>query len=180
MIFSERIFKAINFAAAAHGEQKRKVTKVPYIIHPCMVGMILQQAGFEEDVVVAGILHDVVEDTKVGLPVIRQEFGDYVGDLVEALTDPTGLSYRNLKEHQAQRFFNATPEVKAMKAADMLYNIYDKMYAIREGQDPWSILQCNKEDAVWGYHHVVKGLRNNWDHPLLREIKKYLAQLEAL
>ncbi len=179
-IFSERIYRAMNMAAASHAGQVRKVSKVPYIVHPFGVGLMLQRAGFEEDVVIAGLLHDVVEDTKVTLPEIRTTFGDYVGDLVEALTDPPGLSYRNLKEHQYQRFLNATPEVKAIKAADMLYNLYDKMDTIRQGNDPWSILQQTKDDAVWGYHHVMKGLRNNWDHALLHEIKKYLAQLEAL
>src|SRR3989338_1119790 len=178
MIFSERLFKAISFAAAAHGSQQRKVSKVPYIIHPLAVGMLLQRAGFEEDVVITGLLHDVIEDTQVSLGAVRKEFGDYVAELVEALTDPPGLVYRALKAAQYERYLYAAPEVKAIKAADMLYNMYDKMSTICEGMDPWSILQQTKEDAVWGYHYILKALRNGWEHPLLDEIDVYLKQLE--
>lgn len=167
-------------AASAHASQVRKVSKIPYMVHPFGVGLMLQRAGFEEDVIIAGILHDVVEDTPVKLEMIREQFGDYVGDLVEALSDPPGLAYRTLKEHQYERFLHATPDVKAIKAADMLYNIYDKMSTIREGKDPWSILQQTKDDAVWGYRHVLKALRTGWEHPFLHEIEYYLEQLEKL
>jgi (p)ppGpp synthase/HD superfamily hydrolase len=59
------IDQAVEFAAYAHREQKRKGTEIPYISHPFAVGMILQQAGCEEEVVAAGILHDTLEDTEL-------------------------------------------------------------------------------------------------------------------
>ena len=60
--WSTRIDAALRFAAAAHHEDVRKGTQIPYVMHPFHVGLILDRHGFSEDVVVAGILHDVLED----------------------------------------------------------------------------------------------------------------------
>lgn len=79
---------AIEFAAKAHGEQKRKGTDIPYISHPFAVGMILQQAKCEEDVVMAGILHDTLEDTETTEDDIRSLFGEKVLALVIGASEP--------------------------------------------------------------------------------------------
>jgi len=57
--------KAIQEAAVAHGDQKRTDTDIPYITHPFMVAMILSEAGYTKDEVVAGVLHDTLEDTEL-------------------------------------------------------------------------------------------------------------------
>ena len=59
---SQRIFQAVEFATKAHSGQFRKGTNVPYLVHPLGVCKILIEAGCSEDVVVAGLLHDTVED----------------------------------------------------------------------------------------------------------------------
>ena len=70
-----RINQALEFAAQAHLKQIRKGTDIPYITHPYAVGMILARSGCPESVVIAGILHDTVEDTDVTLESIRCAFG---------------------------------------------------------------------------------------------------------
>jgi (p)ppGpp synthase/HD superfamily hydrolase len=70
-----RIFEAIEFGARAHAGKYRKGTEVPYIVHPLGVMKILVEHGASEDLVVAGILHDTVEDTYVTLEDIRNSFG---------------------------------------------------------------------------------------------------------
>jgi len=62
--YSPRVDAALRFAAAAHHEDVRKGTQIPYVMHPFHVGLILDRHGFEEDVVIAGILHDTLEDPK--------------------------------------------------------------------------------------------------------------------
>ncbi len=82
---SERIKRAVEMAKKAHEGQFRK-TGEPYIVHPLAVKKILEEWGMDEDTVIAGILHDTVEDTKLTLDDIRQEFGDSVAFLVDGVT----------------------------------------------------------------------------------------------
>ena len=82
---SERVKRAVEFAKTAHEGQFRK-TGEPYIVHPMAVKKILEEWGMDEDTVIAGILHDTVEDTDVTLDDIRQEFGESVAFLVDGVT----------------------------------------------------------------------------------------------
>ena len=84
--------KAYRLAYDAHKEQKRKSGE-PYIIHPLWVGIILAQLEMDKETIVAGILHDVVEDTVMTDEEIRQEFGDEVAFLVDGVTKLGQLSY---------------------------------------------------------------------------------------
>lgn len=80
-----RVERAIEMAKAAHVGQLRK-TGEPYIIHPLAVKKILEEWGMDEDTIIAGILHDTVEDTSLTLEDIRAEFGDSVAFLVDGVT----------------------------------------------------------------------------------------------
>ena len=80
--------KAIQEAAVAHGDQKRKGTNIPYITHPFMVAMILSEAGYTEDEVVAGELHDTLEDTQITEDYIENLFGKHVRAIVVGCTEP--------------------------------------------------------------------------------------------
>lgn len=81
----ERVKKAIEFAKKAHEGQKRK-TGEPYIIHPMAVMRTLMDWGMDEDTIIAGVLHDTVEDTEVTLEDIKREFGESVAFLVDGVT----------------------------------------------------------------------------------------------
>jgi len=80
-----RVEKAVEMAKKAHEGQFRK-TGEPYIIHPLAVKKILEEWGMDEDTVIAGILHDTVEDTKLSLGDIKKEFGESVAFLVDGVT----------------------------------------------------------------------------------------------
>lgn len=82
---NERIQHAVNFATNAHDGQFRK-TGEAYIIHPLAVKKILTEWGMDEDTIIAGILHDTVEDTDVTLNDIKTEFGETVAFLVDGVT----------------------------------------------------------------------------------------------
>ncbi|MBQ2623375.1 bifunctional (p)ppGpp synthetase/guanosine-3',5'-bis(diphosphate) 3'-pyrophosphohydrolase [Candidatus Saccharibacteria bacterium] len=82
---SERVEHAIEVAKAAHEGQTRK-TGEPYIVHPLAVQKILEEWGMDEDTIIAGILHDTVEDTDLTLDDIRHEFGESVAFLVDGVT----------------------------------------------------------------------------------------------
>ncbi|MBR3252799.1 bifunctional (p)ppGpp synthetase/guanosine-3',5'-bis(diphosphate) 3'-pyrophosphohydrolase [Candidatus Saccharibacteria bacterium] len=82
---SERVKKAVEMATKAHEGQFRK-TGEPYIIHPLAVKKILEDWGMDEDTVIAGVLHDTVEDTDIALNDIKDEFGESVAFLVDGVT----------------------------------------------------------------------------------------------
>ncbi|MBQ2673043.1 bifunctional (p)ppGpp synthetase/guanosine-3',5'-bis(diphosphate) 3'-pyrophosphohydrolase [Candidatus Saccharibacteria bacterium] len=82
---SERVKKAVKIATKAHEGQFRK-TGEPYIVHPLAVKKILEEWGMDEDTIVAGILHDTVEDTELTLDDIKKEFGESVAFLVDGVT----------------------------------------------------------------------------------------------
>lgn len=82
---SARVKKAVAMARKAHEGQLRK-TGEPYIVHPLAVKKILEEWGMDEDTVIAGILHDTVEDTDLTLEEIRREFGESVAFLVDGVT----------------------------------------------------------------------------------------------
>ncbi|MDO4611375.1 MAG: RelA/SpoT family protein [Candidatus Saccharibacteria bacterium] len=82
---SPRIEQAVKLAKEAHEGQFRK-TGEPYIVHPLAVKKILEEWHMDEDTIIAGILHDTVEDTKLTLDDIRKEFGESVSFLVDGVT----------------------------------------------------------------------------------------------
>ncbi|MBR3115797.1 bifunctional (p)ppGpp synthetase/guanosine-3',5'-bis(diphosphate) 3'-pyrophosphohydrolase [Candidatus Saccharibacteria bacterium] len=82
---SDRIKKAVTMATKAHEGQLRK-TGEPYLVHPLAVKKILEEWGMDEDTIIAGILHDTIEDTELTLNDIKQEFGESVAFLVDGVT----------------------------------------------------------------------------------------------
>jgi (p)ppGpp synthase/HD superfamily hydrolase len=121
---------AIEVAAKAHQNQDRKHTDIPYITHPASVGMILQQYGYSDDLIIAGILHDAVEDTSIDI--------DYI------------------KEHTIDHLRSASSDVKIVSCADKLHNIraiaqdFDRI-----GDEVWDRFNRGKEKQEWYYPYSV-------------------------
>ena len=129
--------KALKFATEAHGDQKRKYSDLPYVTHPVEVMGIVKQVSHTEAMLVAALLHDVVEDTPVTLEDIQREFGDEVAVLVEMLTDvskPEQGNRKVRKEIDRQHTAKASPQAKTIKLADLISNTtsiveHDKAFA---------------------------------------------------
>ncbi|MET0375906.1 MAG: HD domain-containing protein [Rhizorhabdus sp.] len=122
-----QVDSAIAFAATAHAGQVRKYDNLPYVTHPIHVMMILHKAGIRDDeMLVAAVLHDVVEDTPVGLTTIGRRFGEGVMDLVEELTDRytagTGGNRAARKAKERERLSRASARAQTIKYADLISN----------------------------------------------------------
>lgn len=177
MIFSEKIFEAVNFAAKKHDGQFRLSSAVPYIVHPFRVGMALMKIGCDENVIIAGILHDVAEDTDATLEDISKMFGDAVALYVGALTDPDA-PYAERKRLQIEKYSHASSEIKAIKAADLLDNIRSTVLGMREGEDVLKSLSHTKEEYIRNQHLLLNALQEGWQSPLCDDIAMYLDELE--
>ena len=131
------LFKAGKFALIAHGNQKRKYTGEPYINHCVEVAGIVASVTKDEDVIIAAILHDTVEDTKVEFEDIHREFGGKVVLLVEEVTDvskPEDGNRKVRKEIDRIHLSKASPDGKTIKLADLINNTetitkYDENFA---------------------------------------------------
>jgi (p)ppGpp synthase/HD superfamily hydrolase len=120
--------RALEFATKAHGEQKRKYSGEPYIVHPVAVAAIVAQVTNDEEMIAAALLHDVVEDTKVTLDGICYEFGERVALLVDDLTDVSKPEHGNRARRRAidrAHTAAASPDAKTIKLADLLHNTSD-------------------------------------------------------
>ena len=121
----EEIIKAYEFAKERHKGQKRK-TGEPYIIHPLNVALILANLGMDTETVIAGFLHDLIEDTQTTYEEIRELFGDNVAGLVNGVTKIGKIKYKSDQAENYRKLILATakdPRVIILKLADRLDNM---------------------------------------------------------
>jgi guanosine-3',5'-bis(diphosphate) 3'-pyrophosphohydrolase len=123
---SELLADAYDLAAAAHAGQTRKDDGSPYLTHPLRVAELLAAAGFGEEAEAAALLHDVVEDSDVGLSEIARRFGPRIAEIVAALTEDEALAdYEERKAEHRDRVEAAGPVAVAVYSADKLANLRD-------------------------------------------------------
>lgn len=174
-VFSEKIQKAIDFAARAHKGQKRKVSKLPYVIHPLGIALILARLKAPEETIIAGLLHDVVEDCGVALEEISEKFGTNVARIVDNLTEKNkNLPWETRKQIAIEHISEMKQDSLLVKSADILYNLSDikgkfKIY----GDKIFEHFNAQKEKQLERYKKLIKALNTRWkENPLLPEIKR--------
>lgn len=175
---SEKTLAALEFAALAHHVQTRKGAKhIPYISHPAMVGTILARAGFIEEVVIAGILHDIIEDTEFGYEDIAKRFGKQVADLVQDVSEDKSLPYLERKQLYLDRLKTAPEEALAVSMADSMANlmsieIYEHIY-----QEPIEGHYKNAVMSLVKYGDLkLEIVSSRMQHPLIDQWKVVLAK----
>ncbi len=182
MFFDELINRASEFAAVAHRKQMRKSpeAQIPYIHHPLMVGFILQRAGFDEQVVAAGVLHDVIEDTEYGYEHLEARFGTRVAELVNAVSEQDKtLAWEERKERYLDHLAIASDDAKAITAADKIHNIQSILLSLKRGSDIWSAFKRGREAQLERFGRLVRLLERSWSHPLLDELGQALQTLRS-
>lgn len=185
-LYSARYHAALTLAARAHREQNRKGSDVPYIVHPVGVSVILLRHGFSEDVVVAGLLHDVVEDQDVPLSSIEAEFGPEVAAMVDVVTEKTqeGDVERPWEERKAgalDRLRRASTGAVAVKAADVVDNARALARDLRcEGASFWNNFSRGPAQRLWYFHSVAQVVRSHLGgHAIVDEVNEAIMDLEA-
>lgn len=165
----DKVTKAIEFAAKAHDGMRRKKDKTPYILHPLEAAVIVGTMTDNQDVISAAVLHDVVEDTRISIDEIEENFGKRVRDLVESETEdkradlPPEDTWRIRKEESLAVLKNNEDIAVLMvwlgdKLANMrsLYRIWKS-----EGDVMWeSFNQKNPEQQFW-YYRTIAGLTSS-------------------
>ena len=193
--YSDRINHALAFAAKHHDRQVRKGTRLPYLTHPASVAIILTRYGQDDDTVVAGILHDVIDDcvrenyTKEMLAQrIADKFGMRVLDTVLAITqrntDDTGveLSSDERRQDYLDRLAGADERARWVYAADKLHHACTLAADVKRTIDPntiWSRFGAGKTGTVRWYRRVFERLKEvGFDAPIMRELEHAVKELE--
>jgi (p)ppGpp synthase/HD superfamily hydrolase len=184
--YSESYGAALALAARAHRALLRKGSHTPYIVHPVHVSVILLRHGFQRDVVIAGLLHDVVEDTDTSLWEIEREFGPPVAGIVAALTEEKRAgdverAWEVRKREALDKLRGAGPGAAAVKAADVIHNARSLERQLRsQGEEAWGHYSRGPEETLWYYREVSTIVRPRLgDHTLVAELDAAIEDLAA-
>ncbi len=175
------IQRANEIMISAHGDQKRKTDDSPYIIHTIMVALKLSRAGFPDEVVAAGLTHDVLEDTDYPSETLRQELGDKTWEMVTALSEDKSLEWEDRKARYVETIKNSSPGAKAVSICDKIHNleslinIYDDL-----GPSIWTKFNRGREKKMWFENEMLKMYKDSWSHPMIDEYEALLRQAEKL
>jgi (p)ppGpp synthase/HD superfamily hydrolase len=183
--YSERYEAALALAASAHQGQVRKAGGEPYVVHVVHVSVILLRHGFSEEVAIAGLLHDVVEDQDVPLAEIEAGFGPAVAEMVAALTEwkeegGQERPWEDRKREALAHLENASREAVAVKAADTLHNARSLALALdRVGPSIWGRFKRGSAEMLWYYQEVAAAVCARLGaHALANELLDAIEALE--
>lgn len=151
-----RVLEAARFAARHHAGQHRKgASAEPYVVHPLEVAQILAEAGEgDPDVLVAAVLHDLIEDTAVSAADLAVQFGHRVADLVREVSDDRSLPKSERKRLQVEHASRLSPGAKRIRLADKISNVRSMRHDPPTG---WNTERL--KEYVRGCMDVVNALR---------------------
>lgn len=171
---------AIYFATKAHMGQKRKTENIDMIFHPITVGYILKDNNMSDECIMAGFLHDVVEDTKYTKEDVINEFGINVYKIVEEVSEDKSIkNWKQRKILAIEKIKKASFEGKMVECADKIHNL-DTLYEVwlEQGENVWNSFNSGKEEQKWYYTEMYKAVLNGIDTNDL--IKRYETILNKL
>ncbi|MBQ0110977.1 MAG: bifunctional (p)ppGpp synthetase/guanosine-3',5'-bis(diphosphate) 3'-pyrophosphohydrolase [Oscillospiraceae bacterium] len=165
--------EAIVFATRAHDGQVRKLSKIPYILHPLEVAAIISTITDDLETMAAGVLHDTIEDCGVDPREIKEKFGPRVSALVQSETEdrlsnrPEAETWQERKEESILMLSNSKDiDVKILWLGDKLSNMrsFYREY-LKKGDDVWLALhQKDKRKQEWYYRTIALHLQKDLGH----------------
>lgn len=193
MKLTPKIQKAINVAAIKHFKQNRKGSNIPYIVHPFSVAWILSQYTDDEDIIVAGLMHDVLEDVKnYSFDDLNKDFGERVAKIVKEVSEDKDPNVEEDAEetwdHRKNKYLeelkNESNDAMMITAADKIHNLFSLIQSHKEqGEDMWQHFNAPREKKLWFYGEVIKILIERLDNEILNELVQaynlFLKQIDS-
>jgi len=183
---SALVRRAWEFARDAHAGRLRKDGATPEIEHPEGVAEIVARRGFDDEIVAAALLHDVLEDTAATVEGLRNLFPERVVRLVEALTEPSipgprEETWEARKRGKLDRLRTSEPEALAVCAADRLHNVTSLLVqAEAKGKAAWARFSRGPDGTLQFEREIAALLAARFPHPLTDAHRAALEKLEAL
>jgi (p)ppGpp synthase/HD superfamily hydrolase len=181
-----RFMRAFAFAAEKHAGQTRKASATPYIAHLMGVASLVLEAGGDEDLAIAALLHDVVEDCG-GAPMlkeVRRSFGARVARIVDGCTDADTNPkppWRQRKETYLRHLKKADADTRLVSAADKLNNVRSILADYRQiGESIWSRFNGGREGTLWYYRALLDEFMRRKLNRVTRDLQLAVTELESL
>src|SRR5271165_2463651 len=181
-----RLQRAFRYAAEQHDGQTRKQSAVPYLSHLMAVASLVLEAGGDEDMAIAALLHDVVEDCG-GMPrlrEIRQQFGARVAKIVEGCTDSFGEPKPEWIERKKDYLLgmkHADSDTRLVSASDKLHNVRTILADYRQhGEAIWERFTGKKQGTLWYYRALSDEYQQREPNRSTRELEIAIRALEAV
>lgn len=175
------IEKAARLAVEGHGGQIRKSDDSPYLVHPIMVALMLQKHGFSDVVVAAGLAHDLLEVTEMTEQELKNELGNKVTEIVQAVSNDDSLAWEDKKKQYIESVRNGPEGAKAVCVADKIHNLESLLVAYeKQGPELWKRFNRGKDKKIWFETEVLKMLKETWDHPMIAEYEALLGKEKSL
>ena len=181
-MFSTFVERALQIAIEAHdGQVRRGSSAAPYVVHPLHVAIMLARWGMDEDVLVAGLLHDVVEDCEAWtVDRVESEFGSHVASIVAELTEDKRESWEVRKQAGLDKVAGMSPQAASVKAADKLHNLQSLLADLKRADEPhevWKRFRGGREGTLRVAQELVRALSLRVDPRIGRALQKALQSL---
>jgi (p)ppGpp synthase/HD superfamily hydrolase len=190
MILTAKIQKAINFVAEKHSYQKRKGIELPYVVHPYSVAIILSNYTNDEDIIVAGLLHDILEDVKeYSEEDMKQEFGDRITKIVKEVSedkDPNVSeddkdTWVERKDKYLANLENDRQEALLVCAADKIHNLHSMIDShVILGDKLWDSFNASKEQKIEYYGKILEVLKLRLKSDIVKELQAVYLKIKDL
>ena len=181
-----RFLRAFEFAAEKHKGQTRKASTIPYIAHLMGVASLVLEAGGDEDLAIAALLHDVVEDCG-GAPMlqeVRRRFGARVAKVVDGCTDADTYPkppWRERKQKYIRHLKAADADTRLVSAADKLNNVRSILSDYRAiGESVWSRFNGGRDGTLWYYRTLRDVFLRHKRNRITRDLELAVNELDSL
>jgi (p)ppGpp synthase/HD superfamily hydrolase len=143
--------------------------------------LFLEQHGFDDIIVAAAFVHDVLEDTDVTPEQLRNELGNDVFEIVDAVSHDNALAWKEKKLGYIEKVRNGPDGAKAVCTADHIYNCENTIATYKkDGPALWEKFSRGRDDRVWFEEATLVMLRESWGHPLVDKYAEVVEELRSL
>ena len=187
---TDKVQYAINRAAELHDGQTRKVSKAPFFTHPFSVALILSDYTKDESIIIAGLLHDVLEDVPgYTYENMTREFGRRVADIVKGVTEERSPrtkktakeTWLTRKETYLEKLKRDSHEAMMIAAADKIHNLRSMIVEYQKsGERIWKKFNAPEEKKIWFYGEVLGILRERLRSGIVDELHSTYCEAEKL
>ncbi len=191
-VLTDRFDRALLYATHVHGGQVRKGTSTPYVAHLLAVAATVLEYGGDEDLAIAALLHDSVEDQggKARLEDVRNRFGERVARIVEACSDSLAdtakgerkAHWQERKEAYIAHLQQADEDILRVSLADKVHNARAILRDLRKpeiGAKVWERFSQRKEKTLWYYRSLAEKFCEKLPGQLSGELREIVEVLDA-
>jgi (p)ppGpp synthase/HD superfamily hydrolase len=179
-----KLADAFAYTARIHAPQVRKGTTIPYLSHLMSVSALILEHGGDEELAIAGLLHDAIEDVGAEQePIILERYGARVAHIVRACTDADTLPkppWRARKEAYLAHLETADPDVLLVSCADKLHNARAILSDLRtDGPTVFNRFKAGQEGTLWYYEALAEVFLRRLENPIAHRLQETVQALFA-